>query len=57
VGPSAQAPREIRQNRPFVAWVLRVWEPNPPEGVEAIEWVLLTSLPVSTHAQAWEKIE
>jgi hypothetical protein len=57
VGPSAQAPREIRQNRPFVAWVLRVWEPNPPEGVEAIEWVLLTSLLVSTHAQAWEKIE
>lgn len=57
VGPSAQAPKEIRQNAPFTAWVLRVWESDPPEGVEAIEWVLLTSLPVSTYAQGREKIE
>jgi hypothetical protein len=25
------------------AWVIRVWEPEPPDGGEALEWILLTS--------------
>ena len=37
-------------------WVVRVWEINAPEGVEPLEWVLLTSLPVETVAQAWERV-
>ncbi len=31
---------------------LRIWEPQPPEGEEAIEWLLLTTLPVATLTQA-----
>ena len=38
------------------AWVVRVWEPEPPEGVEALEWILVTSLPVNTREDAWQCI-
>jgi hypothetical protein len=31
--------------------VVRVWEPAPPEGEQAIEWVLLTNEPIATPAQ------
>ncbi len=37
-------------------WVVRVWELHAPEGVEPLEWVLLTSLPVETVEQAWERV-
>jgi len=30
-------------NQPLAMWVVRVWEPNPPAGVEALEWILLTN--------------
>lgn len=33
-------------------WAVDVIEPNPPAGEEAIHWVLLTSLPLETVAQA-----
>jgi hypothetical protein len=29
-------------NEPIDCWFIRVWEPSPPEGVEAMEWVLYT---------------
>lgn len=29
---------------------VRVWEPNPPEGEEALEWILLTSEPIETES-------
>ena len=45
------------QLRPLVVWVVRVWEPEPPEGVEALEWVLLTSVPTATLVQAWERVD
>jgi hypothetical protein len=37
-------------------WVVRMWEVNAPEGVEPLEWVLITSLPVESVAQAWERV-
>ena len=37
-------------------WVVRVWEINAPAAVEPLEWVLLTSLPVETVEQAWERV-
>lgn len=43
--------------RPLVVWVVRVWEPEPPEGVEGLEWVLLTSVPTATLVQAWERVD
>ena len=43
--------------RPLVVWVIHVWEPDPPEGVEPLEWVLLSSLPTETREQACERVE
>jgi hypothetical protein len=40
------APRCRRGNHgktPLPMWVVRVWEPNPPEGAEPLEWILLTN--------------
>ena len=42
--------------RPIVVWVLHVWEEQPPEGVQALEWYLLTSVPSESQAQAWERV-
>jgi hypothetical protein len=33
-----------------------VHEINPPPGVEPLDWMLLTDLPVTNAAQAWEKV-
>jgi hypothetical protein len=52
--PRSQQARELR---PLVVWVVRVWEPAPPEGVEPLEWVLLTSVPTQTVQQAWERVD
>jgi hypothetical protein len=41
---------------PLPAWVVRVWEPEPPPGVEPLEWVLVTSVPVTAADQAWERV-
>jgi hypothetical protein len=37
-----------RDAAPIRCQVLRVWEENPPEGVTALEWILLTTLPCAT---------
>jgi hypothetical protein len=37
-------------------WVVRVWEPLPPAGVEPIEWLLVSSVPVLTIEDAWERV-
>lgn len=45
------APSGTRQRfaQPVVAaWVVRVWEANPPPGVEGLEWILITSVPTPT---------
>jgi hypothetical protein len=33
-----------------------VLEPNPPEGEEPVEWMLLTNLPVTSFEEAYEKV-
>lgn len=41
-----------RAAQPVVAaWVVRIWEANPPAGVEALEWILITSVPTQTPEQ------
>ncbi len=42
------------EKRPLLVWVVRVWEPRPPKGCKALEWILLTNVPVQTVAEAWE---
>jgi len=34
--------------------VVRVWEAEPPPGVEPLEWILLTDWPTNTYVQALE---
>jgi len=51
--PRAQEGSDLR---PLVIWVVRVWEPDPPEGIEPLEWVLLTSVPTHSSAHAWQRV-
>jgi hypothetical protein len=49
------APHVRRGNHgtePRAAWVVRVWEPDPPHGCEALEWFLITNFPVASAAHA-----
>lgn len=32
-------------------WLVRVWEPNPPQGERGVEWVLLTTEPCEHEAE------
>jgi Transposase DNA-binding len=41
---------------PLLVWVVRVWEPNPPEGVKAIDWLLLTNVEVLRLEDAWQRV-
>jgi hypothetical protein len=38
-------------------WAVWAHEPAPPPGIEALEWMLLTTLPVESFEQACEKLE
>jgi len=38
-------------------WAVWVLEINPPDGIEPIEWMLLTDLPVASAEEAWEKVQ
>ncbi len=49
--------QEARHWHPLVVWVIRVWEAEPPAGVEPLEWVLLTSVPTPTRKQAEQRLE
>jgi hypothetical protein len=42
---------------PLSLWAVWVREVDPPPGVEPIDWMLLTDLPVRTAAEAWEKVQ
>ncbi|MCW7073919.1 MAG: IS4 family transposase [Methanophagales archaeon] len=37
-------------------YAIYVLEPDPPDGEEPVEWMLLTNLPVTTYEEAYEKI-
>lgn len=49
---SGEYPKE-----PLSMWAVRVWEPRPPKGVDALEWILLTNVPVTTAAEARERVK
>jgi hypothetical protein len=44
------------RRQPLLVWALRVWEPKPPAGVEAVEWFLVTNVAVGSVAEAWEGV-
>ncbi len=37
-------------------YAILVIEKNPPQGIEALEWMLLTNLPIESIEQALEKV-
>jgi hypothetical protein len=45
------------QKTEMVASLIRVWEPAPPEGVEPLEWILESLVPIQSVEQAWEQVQ
>ncbi len=54
--PPRQA-RGYERGVPLQVWILRAWEENPPAGVEPLEWILLTNVPVTNVAEATERLD
>jgi len=46
------APCYVRGRAGMEVWIIRAWEPEPPAGAEAVEWILITSLAVNDWDQA-----
>jgi hypothetical protein len=44
--------RRSRTAVPLKLWAVRVWEVDAPDGVEPIEWIILTGVPVKDPADA-----
>lgn len=45
-----------RGAQPVVAaWVVRIWEANPPAGAEGLDWILITSVPTQTIEEMRER--
>jgi Domain of unknown function (DUF4338)/Transposase Tn5 dimerisation domain/Transposase DNA-binding len=42
---------------PLTFRAIWVHEPEPPPGIESLSWMLLTDLPVTSAADAWEKVQ
>ena len=57
IKPSPHTEPEMRGHAPLLVWLLRVWEPEPPPGVEPLEWVLISSLPIGTVADAHQTVD
>jgi len=50
-------PRGEERGVPLPVWVVRVAELDPPAGVEPLEWMLLTNVPVADAAAAWQCVD
>jgi hypothetical protein len=46
-----------KNGAPLRLWAVWVYEPDPPSGVDRLDWMLLTDLPVDNAEQAWEKVQ
>ncbi len=58
-GASASLDPPLRDDRfttPRTVWVVYVTEEGVPQGVEPVEWMLLTTEPTRTEAEAWERV-
>ena len=55
---SLRPPAHSCHKPPLQVSIVRVWEADPPPAVtEPLEWILLTSVPTLTVAEAWERAE
>lgn len=55
--PRIRDRRRTKGSLAVPVWVVRVWEAEPPKGVEALEWTLVTSEPVRDKADALRVID
>jgi hypothetical protein len=55
--PSPGQARGQHRQVPLRVWALRVWEPSPPQGQEALEWFLITNVAVGTSQDGWERVD
>jgi hypothetical protein len=46
----------IHGNESLAVWVVRVWEINPPQGQERLEWFLITNDPVLSYEDAYRVV-
>jgi hypothetical protein len=53
---SLQAPKRYKHAPAMPVWVVFALEQDAPPGVKPLEWLLLTTLPVTTFEQAIEKL-
>jgi hypothetical protein len=55
-GPVTLRPPEGSCFAALAVWAIRVWETDPPPEVEEpVDWLLLTSVPTTNLAAAWER--
>lgn len=55
---TVEPPVHGRPQAPLPAWLVHVWECPPPAAAEdPLEWILLTTVPTTTVAEAWERVD
>jgi hypothetical protein len=45
-----------KDQAPMKVWIVRVWETDPPEGQERLEWILITNCAVETFEDAYRVV-
>lgn len=50
-------PRGEMRGEPLTTWVVCLREIDPPAGVEPLEWILLTNVPVNSFVDAGQRID
>ena len=50
-------PPKRLQAPPIALWAIHAVEPDPPQGSEAVEWLLLTTVPTDTLEEAFERLD
>jgi hypothetical protein len=53
---SLKPPQRKSSLRDLIAWAVLAREISPPEGIDPVEWLLLTTMEVATFDQALEKL-
>jgi hypothetical protein len=49
-------PKRLQGNAPIKLWAIYAHEPNPPDGADTVEWLLLTTVETANFEQACERL-
>ena len=53
---SNSKPLNVNTHSPLRLWAVWTHEPHPPKGTKALDWMVLTTLPVLTFQHALERL-